>query len=151
MTETRKIVGVQLHHSVAYQDATRGLVNARAGLRSAMTRTGESEIEEIDDLIAQAQRRTRKLQEAAEQRLRDLWDQDPERFRRCRDGVEAWPDEIDDGARRCTCYDRCRVHWDWWVDEDKTEHADPRDVGGIALAESEGWRCQCAPCPVEGH
>lgn len=144
MTATRKIVGIQLHHSVAYADATRGLVNARAGLRSAMTRTGEPEIEEIDKLLAEATRRTNRLEQAAQQRMRALWDQDPERFKRCRDGAEPWPDETIAGFEpRCTCYDACRVHFDF--------NAEPRGVGGIALAEGEGWKCQCAPCPVEGH
>lgn len=144
MTETRKIVGVQLHHAVAYADATRGLVNARAGLRSAMTRTGEPEIEEIDKLIAEAQRRTRKLEQAATQRMQDLWKRDPEQFKRCRDGAEPWPDETIAGFEpRCTCYDHCAVHFD--------RSNEPHDVAEIAVAESEGWRCQCAPCPVKSH
>lgn len=144
MTATRKIVGVQVHHSVAYADASRSLVNARACLRSAMTRTGDPRIEKIDDLIAQAQRRTTRLEKAAVQRMRDLRKQDPERFQRCVDGAERWPDETLSGFEpRCTCYDACRVHFDF--------NAEPRDVGGIALAEGEGWKCQCAPCPVEDH
>jgi hypothetical protein len=141
MAEIRRIVGVQIHHSSHLRDAAVYLVNARTRLTGAKLRSGDPELEAIDGLITEALGRTAKLRDAAAQRLRSLWEEDPDLFVRCRDGAEPWPDETTGGFEpRCTCYDACRMHFDF--------DDNPRDEGGVMLAELEGWRCQCGPCPL---
>jgi hypothetical protein len=40
----KPVVGIQVHHSVFLEDALRGGANARAGLRSAIQRTGDKDL-----------------------------------------------------------------------------------------------------------
>jgi hypothetical protein len=104
----KRIVGVQLHHSVFLEDALRGAANACAGLDSAMVRTGDHDLIEI---LWRLRGLTRELGQA--------WDRSRGRLRalskdqvvRCCDGEEPWPDELSEGfVPRCTCYDRCLAH-----------------------------------------
>jgi len=105
----RKIVGIQLHHSVNLSDAVRNGANMCAGLRGAITCTGDPELqtllEEADELV----RRVSLAHSAAHERLLGFQD-DPD-FSRMRDGDLPWPDETIGGFQaRCSCYDSCLVH-----------------------------------------
>jgi len=105
----RKILGVQLHHSVNLSDAVRGGANMCAGLRGAITCTGDPELhallEEANDLV----RRVSRAHGAAHARLLSFHDH-PD-FTRMRDGELPWPDEtLGAFEARCSCYDSCLVH-----------------------------------------
>lgn len=43
----KPVVGIQVHHSVFLEDALRGGANARAGLRSAIQRTGDKDLRDM--------------------------------------------------------------------------------------------------------
>jgi hypothetical protein len=104
----KRIVGIQLHHSVFLEDALRGAANACAGLDSAIVRTGDNELIE---LLWRLRGLTRELGDARDRsrgRLRAL---PKDQVVRCREGEEPWPDELSEGfVPRCTCYDRCLTH-----------------------------------------
>jgi hypothetical protein len=126
----RRIIGIQTHHSVQLDDATRGAANMCAGLRGALKCTGDPEHAR---LLAEATALLARIAEArnvASARLRGFYEADPERFRRCREGSEPWPDEtLGAFEPRCSCYDRCLIH----------------DHGVQAPAE----QCNCdRPCPA---
>ena len=107
----RRIVGIQTHHSVQLDDALRGAMNACAGLRGALTCTGDPEHAALLEEATALARRVSHARDEATTRLRGFFEQDPERFKRCRDGVERWPDEtIGPFEPRCSCYDRCLIH-----------------------------------------
>jgi hypothetical protein len=104
----KRIVGVQVHHSVFLEDALRGAANACAGLDSAIVRTGDHD---LIDLLWRLRGLTRELGQARDRsrgRLRAL---SKDQVVRCREGEEPWPDELTEGfVPRCTCYDRCLTH-----------------------------------------
>jgi hypothetical protein len=104
----KRIVGVQVHHSVFLEDALRGAANACAGLDSAIIRTGDHD---LIDLLWRLRGLTRELGRARDRsrgRLREL---PKDKVVRCREGEEPWPDELAEGfVPRCTCYDRCLTH-----------------------------------------
>lgn len=125
----KRIVGVQVHHSVFLEDALRGAANACAGLDSAIVRTGDHD---LIDLLWRLRGLTRELGQARDRsrgRLRAL---SKDQVVRCREGEEPWPDELSEGfVPRCTCYDRCLAH--------------DTGVGGDA-------HCTCGkPCPAHGR
>src|SRR5688500_14634712 len=126
----KRIVGIQVHHSVFLEDALRGAANACAGLDSAILRTGDNDLIE---LLWRLRGLTRELGDARDRsrgRLRSL---PKEKVTRCREGEEPWPDELPEGfVPRCTCYDRCQIH-------------------GGGRSEDEGWVCNCQPCPAHGE
>lgn len=125
----QKIVGYQLHHSVALEDAVRGMVNARAGLSSAITRTGDNDLIGLAWSLDELTREIIKAKDAAGERLRSM---PPEEVIDCREGRKPWPDELSEGFEpRCTCDDFCQIH-----------------QGGRT---EEGWECQCLPCPAHGE
>jgi hypothetical protein len=126
----RKITGIQIHHSTHLGDAARGLVNGAAGLSIAAKATADPT---IDQLHAEACELARKVSEARRRSAATLaryYLDDPEGFRRCREGLEPWPDETEAGFEgRCTCHDFCAIH----------------DRGRDA---EEGWVCNCnVKCP----
>lgn len=105
----RRIIGVQVHHSVALDDASRYAVNALTALESARVRTDDPE---IVDLMARLRPLVREIgiaRTAAQLRLK-LHQNDPD-FRRYVDGDLPWPDETLEGfVPRCSCQDRCLFH-----------------------------------------
>ncbi|HEU4658450.1 MAG TPA: hypothetical protein VFR97_13035 [Capillimicrobium sp.] len=106
----RRIIGVQLHHSVALGDASRYATNMLTALESARRRALDDE--EITELIEQLKPLVRAIgiaRASAEMRLR-LHQADPE-FRAYVDGDLPWPDEDPNGfVARCRCDDRCLYH-----------------------------------------
>ncbi|MDP9861231.1 MULTISPECIES: hypothetical protein [Streptosporangium] len=107
----RGVTGIQLHHTTDLQDAGRFLGNAVMALRAAHVRTGDDRYSglaaQIKTMVAEA----RVLESQARTSMEGLHSADPERFVRCRDGEEPWPDEIQPGfVPRHTCRDQCLYH-----------------------------------------
>jgi hypothetical protein len=124
----KPVVGMQVHHSVFLEDAVRGAANTRAGLRSAIQRTGDT------DLIALAERADdvlRELRAARDEARTSLLSMSKEHVVRAREGFAPYPDELAEGfVGRCTCYDECAIH-------DRGQSAE------------DGWICNCGvTCPV---
>lgn len=125
----RQIVGIQLHHSINLSDTTRNLVNGAQCLQGAITRTGDPTLLALREELLTIIKRVSAQELEATTRLRELYVKDPERFVRCREGDEPWPDETVGGFEaRCTCNDTCQIH------------DNGRDV-------VEGWKCMCRQCP----
>ena len=125
----RKIIGIQLHHSINLSDASRFCVNGAQALQGAITRTGDPDLVELRKDLLAVIKRVSEHDQAATERLRQFYIDDPDRFVRCRDGAEAWPDETLSGFEpRCTCDDTCQIHENGRTDE--------------------GWKCKCDPCPA---
>jgi hypothetical protein len=104
----KRIIGIQVHHSVFLDDALRGAANACAGLDSAILRTGDNE---LIDLLWRLRGLTRELGDARDRSRGRLRGWDADQVARCREGEEPWPDELPEGfVPRCTCYDRCLTH-----------------------------------------
>jgi hypothetical protein len=127
----KPVIGIQVHHSVFLEDALRGAANARAGLRSAIQRTGDI------DLIALAERTDgvlRALRTARDEARMRLVSMPEGQVVRSREGFEPYPDELAEGfVGRCTCYDQCAIHTRGQSAED-------------------GWICNCgAVCPVHAE
>jgi hypothetical protein len=107
----RRVTGIQLHHQTDLRDADRFLGNATMAMRSAHTRTADRRYSELMEQIKAVGRLVRVLQEEAGNRMLQLHDTDPDRFVRCREGEEPWPDEIAAGfIPRHSCRDRCLYH-----------------------------------------
>jgi len=106
----RRIVGVQLHHSVTMADASRFAANMLTALESVERRAiDDDEISTLLDELRPLVARIGVARAAAEMRLR-LHQADPE-FRAYVDGDLPWPDEDPDGfVARCRCDDRCLFH-----------------------------------------
>ena len=105
----RRITGIQLHHSVNLEDASRFGVNMLTALQSAHTKTGDPEIRRLLDVLGPLVRELGVARTAAGMRLQ-MHQRDPD-FRRYVDGELPWPDELEDGfVPRCSCHDRCLVH-----------------------------------------
>jgi len=125
----RQIVGIQLHHHVSLQDASRYAANAATALSSVLARTGDPEVQELIEAQVALTRRIGVKGREAHAVFLDFRDRDPEGFARARDGAIPWPDEtVGSFTPRCTCNDVCQVH-----DRGRTE---------------PGWECQCRPCPA---
>lgn len=104
----RRIVGIQVHHSVFLDDALRGASNACAGLDSAIVRTGDND---LIQLLWHLRGLARELSDARDHARGRLLSLPKDQVIRCRDGEEPWPDELPEGfVPRCTCYDRCLTH-----------------------------------------
>lgn len=122
-----KIIGIHVHHSVFLDDALRGAANMRAGLNSAIQRTGDLELIEI---AANFQDTLKKIQSARNSAKEFIQSMPTDQVIQCREGYKPWPDEIAENfVPRCTCYDRCQIH----------------DFG---RSEDEGWICNCGDCPA---
>lgn len=142
---SRKIVGIQVHHSTRLSDAHQAVSSAYMACLSLADRVNDEKAsKEATRLAARLLSLARKLAELRDEakgRMQELWDTDPERFVRCREGFEPWPDEsVEDFEPRCCCHDRCRQHF--------TLEGEPLDLGEVLAAEAKGWRCQCRPCPA---
>jgi hypothetical protein len=104
----KRIIGIQVHHSVFLDDALRGASNACAGLDSAIIRTGDNDLIELLWHLRGLARELSAARDRARGRLHSL---PKDQVIRCRDGEEPWPDELPEGfVPRCTCYDRCLTH-----------------------------------------
>jgi hypothetical protein len=124
----KPVIGIQVHHSVFLEDSVRGAANARAGLRSAIQRTGDT------DLIALAERADdvlRELRGARDKARESLLSMSTDEVIRAREGFDPYPDEMaEDFVGRCTCYDQCAVH-------------------ARGQSAEDGWICNCGvTCPV---
>ena len=107
----RRMVGLQIHHSVQLDDAMRGAANMCAGLRAALRCTGDPNHAQLLEDASALARRIAAARSEASLRLRGFYEADPERFKRCREGIEPWPDEtLGPFEPRCSCYDRCLIH-----------------------------------------
>jgi hypothetical protein len=108
---TRGVTGIQLHHTTDLQDAARFLSNAVMALKAAHVRTGDGEYSDLAAQLTTMVSRARDLEGQARARMQGLHSSDPERFVRCREGEEPWPDEIQAGfVPRHTCKDQCLYH-----------------------------------------
>ena len=107
----RGVTGIQLHHVTNLQDASRALGNAMMALRAAHVRTGDDRYSGLSSQIQNVVVQARLLESEARAGMQGLNATDPERFVRCRDGQEPWPDEIQAGfVPRHTCRDECLYH-----------------------------------------
>ena len=105
----RRIVGIQIHHSVNLDDASRFGVNMLTALQSAHTKSGSAETQRLLEVLGPIVREIGAERMAAQLRLQ-MHQRDPE-FQRYVDGELPWPDEQADGfVPRCTCGDRCLFH-----------------------------------------
>jgi hypothetical protein len=105
----RRIVGVQLHHSVTLNDASRYAVNMLTALESADRRTLDDDVAELLDEFRPLVRRIGIARAAADMRLK-LHQADAD-FTAYVDGDMPWPDENPEGfVARCRCNDRCLFH-----------------------------------------
>lgn len=105
----RRIIGVQLHHSVTLDDASRYAANMLTALESVRMRAIDDEVSELLDELRPLVQRIGVARAAAQMRL-ELHQTDPD-FRAYVDGDLPWPDERPEGfAARCRCDDRCLFH-----------------------------------------
>ena len=105
----RRIIGIQTHHSVNLEDASRFAVNMLTALEATFKRTGDPEIEALLGELRPLVRQIGVARTAAGLRLQ-MHQRDPE-FKRYVDGDLPWPDELEEGfIPRCTCDDRCLYH-----------------------------------------
>lgn len=105
----RKIIGVQTHHSVNLDDASRFGVNMLTALEAAHKRTKDPEITRLLETLGPLVREIGAARTAAGFRLQ-MHHSDPN-FKRYVDGDLPWPDETEEGFEaRCRCGDACLVH-----------------------------------------
>jgi len=78
----RRIIGLQIHHSVQLDDAMRGAANMCAGLRAALTCTGDPDHAQLLEDASALARRIAAARSEASLRLRGFYEADPERFKR---------------------------------------------------------------------
>jgi hypothetical protein len=105
----RRIVGIQIHHSVTLNDASRFAVNMLTALESVDRRTLDGEVADLLEELRPLVQRIGVARAAAEMRLH-LHQSDAD-FRAYVDGDLPWPDEDPDGfVARCRCEDRCLFH-----------------------------------------
>lgn len=107
----RSVTGIQLHHVTDLQDARRFLGNAVMALGAAHVRTGDARFSGLADQLKGMVAQTHDLEGEARESMHRLHATDPERFVRCREGEEPWPDELQAGfVPRHTCQDKCLYH-----------------------------------------
>jgi hypothetical protein len=105
----RRIIGIQTHHSVNLEDASRFAVNMLTALEATLKRTGDPEIDQLLGRLRPLVREIGVARTAAGLRLQ-MHQHDPD-FKRYVDGELPWPDELEEGfIPRCTCDDRCLYH-----------------------------------------
>jgi hypothetical protein len=105
----RRIVGIQIHHSVNLDDASRFAVNMLTALEAADKKSASSEISELLSELRPLVRGIGVARTAAGLRLQ-MHQRDPD-FNRYVEGELPWPDEREEGfVPRCTCNDRCLFH-----------------------------------------
>jgi hypothetical protein len=91
----RRIVGIQLHHSVNLEDASRFGVNLLSALEGVHKRTGDPEIRQLLDELGPLVRQVGVARTAAGLRLQ-MHQRDPD-FKRYVEGELPWPDELAEG------------------------------------------------------
>ena len=105
----RRIIGIQTHHSVNLEDASRFAVNMLTALEATLKRTHDPEIQHLLDELRPLVRQVGVARTAAGLRLQ-MHQRDPD-FKRYVEGELPWPDELAEGfVARCTCDDRCLYH-----------------------------------------
>ena len=105
----RRIIGIQTHHSVNLEDASRFAVNMLTALEATLKRTDDPEIQHLLDELRPLVRQVGVARTAAGLRLQ-MHQRDPD-FKRYVDGDLPWPDENAEGfVPRCRCDDRCLFH-----------------------------------------
>ncbi len=105
----RRIIGIQTHHSVNLEDASRFAVNMLTALEATLKRTGDAEIQHLLEELRPLVRQVGVARTAAGMRLK-MHQRDPD-FKRYVDGELPWPDELEEGfVARCSCDDRCLYH-----------------------------------------
>jgi hypothetical protein len=105
----RPIIGVQLHHSVNLEDASRFGINMLTALEATLKRTDDPEIRQLLERLGPLVREIGVARTAAGLRLQ-MHQRDPE-FKRYVNGELPWPDELQAGfVPRCSCEDRCLYH-----------------------------------------
>jgi hypothetical protein len=105
----RRIIGIQVHHSVNLDDASRFGANLLTALEAAHGKTGGEETRRLLDLLTPLIREVGIARTAAGMRLQ-MHQRDPA-FKRYVDGDEPWPDELVEGfVPRCRCHDLCLFH-----------------------------------------
>jgi hypothetical protein len=105
----RRIIGIQIHHSVNLDDASRFAVNMLTALEAADKKADDPEVQALLDRLRPLVREIGVARTAAGLRLQ-MHQRDPD-FKRYVDGELPWPDERVEGfVPRCTCNDRCLFH-----------------------------------------
>jgi len=105
----RRIIGIQTHHSINLEDASRFGVNTLTALEATLKRTGDPEVQRLLDDLRPLIRQIGVARTAAGMRLQ-MHQRDAD-FKRYVDGELPWPDELEEGfVARCTCDDRCLYH-----------------------------------------
>ena len=127
MARVRKIVGVQVHHSVALADASAYAANLAAALRGAARMVQPEHRAELEALEAEAQALAQRVGMAgAAARLRIQMFQSDREFSSYVDGDLPWPDEDPEGFEaRCRCDDACLLHDRGLGTEDDCNCAEP--------------------------
>jgi hypothetical protein len=105
----RRITGIQVHHSVNLEDASRFGANLLTALEAAHKKSGSEETKKLIDELTPLVRKVGVERTAAGMRLQ-MHQRDPE-FKRYVEGDQPWPDELTEGfVPRCRCHDRCLFH-----------------------------------------
>jgi hypothetical protein len=105
----RRIIGIQIHHSVNLDDASRFAVNMLTALEAADKKADDPEVQALLDRLRPLVREIGVARTAAGLRLQ-MHQRDPD-FKRYVEGELPWPDERVEGfVPRCTCNDRCLFH-----------------------------------------
>jgi hypothetical protein len=138
MSQTMRppVIGVQLHHNSSWDQLALHLVNAMQYLKAVESATGTEHPELHAELYAIREKASAGRAKGLRV-LDELAIEDPEKFRRCRSGLEPWPDEDQiTFTGRCNCNDQC-LH-----------RLGVEDLGPIGVCNCDGVR---PPCPVPGH
>ena len=105
----RRITGIQVHHSVNLEDASRFGANLLTALEAAHSKTGSDETQRLLDALGPLVREVGVARTAAGMRLQ-MHQRDPD-FLHYVEGDLPWPDELVEGfVPRCRCYDKCLYH-----------------------------------------
>ena len=105
----RRITGIQVHHSVNLDDASRFGVNMLTALEAAHRKSGCDETRRLIEVLGPMVREVGVARTAAGLRLQ-MHQRDPD-FKRYVEGELPWPDEQLEGfVPRCTCHDKCLFH-----------------------------------------
>ncbi len=105
----RRITGIQVHHSVNLDDASRFAVNMLTALEAAHGKAGSEETRRLIETLTPIVRDIGVARTAAGMRLQ-MHQRDPQ-FKHYVDGDLPWPDETSEGfVPRCRCRDLCLFH-----------------------------------------
>lgn len=105
----RRIIGLQVHHSVNLDDASRFAANMLTALEAAHRKSDSAQTRRLIDVLTPLVREVGVERTAAGMRLQ-MHQRDPQ-FKRYVEGDMPWPDETSEGfVARCRCSDRCLYH-----------------------------------------